>query len=342
VEPGQTHRPVHPLKNWGLRETRGGSAASTAGSTRNGVDQRRQRPARMSLNRRSSSRTISRYPPIRCPTRRRLRNRNSSRLLTKFTIEPRPIEAASTSLPSSEHRAGIVDPTRASLWPLGGGDPVDPVSARNGRDVGPHRTRLRGGRESLPQICRHPGLRFLSRRRDLQRDDVACVCTRSFAQLPAHSEPVASLAVWIERGSKGEAIDGAFNRRHASRRELRTGVLWQGKKGPRADLRGRHRPEEFRSETNPRSGCGHFCMVSLKGNLPLWDAARLLKDVGFDAHAVSSSNATNNLRAAERQRHGPSGSLVCWTSGRRGDANRPDAWQSVPGRWIPDRRGRPS
>src|SRR6266542_905869 len=30
--------------------------------------------------------------------------------------EPRPIEAANASLPGSEHRAGIVDPTRASLW----------------------------------------------------------------------------------------------------------------------------------------------------------------------------------------------------------------------------------
>jgi len=37
---------------------------------------------------------------------------------------------------------------------------------------------------------------------------------------------VASLAVWFERGSKGEAIDGAFDRRHAPRGELRTGVLW--------------------------------------------------------------------------------------------------------------------
>jgi hypothetical protein len=143
-----------------------------------------------------------------------------------FTIEPRPIEAANPSLPGSEHRAGIVDPTRASLWPLGGGDQVDPISARDGRYVRPQRPRLRGGRESLPQICRHPGFRFLSRLHDLQRDDVACVCSRSFAHLPVHSEPVASLAVWLERGSKGEAIDGAFDRRHAPRGELRTGVLW--------------------------------------------------------------------------------------------------------------------
>src|SRR5438128_1126151 len=143
-----------------------------------------------------------------------------------FTIEPRPIEAANTSLPGSEHRAGIVDPTRASLWSLGGGDPVDPISARDGRDVRPQLPRFRGGRESLPQICRHPGFRFLSRRCDLQRDDVACVCARSFAHLPVHSEPVASLAVWLEGGSKGAAIDGAFDRRHARRGGLATGVLW--------------------------------------------------------------------------------------------------------------------
>ena len=103
---------------------------------------------------------------------------------------------------------------------------MDPISARDGRDVRPQRPRFRGGRKSLPQICRHPGFRFLSRRRDLQRDDLACVCARSFAHLPVHSEPVASLAVWLERGSKGGAIDGAVDRRPAPRGELRTGVLW--------------------------------------------------------------------------------------------------------------------
>ena len=40
------------------------------------------------------------------------------------------------------------------------------------------------------------------------------------------------LAVWLERGLKREAIDGAFDRRHAARRELRTSVLWQDEKGP--------------------------------------------------------------------------------------------------------------
>ena len=202
-----------------------------------------------------------------------------------LTIEPRPIEAANASLPGSEHRAGIVDPARASLWLLGGGDPLDPISARDGRDVRPQRPRFRGGRESLPQICRHLGFRFLSRRRDLQRDDVASVCARSFAHLPVHSEPMASLAVWLECGSKGEAIDGAFDRRHAPRGELRTGVLWQGKKGPRADLRGRRRPEEFRAETDIRSGLGHFCLVSLIG-IYFWDAARFTRSTMSDSMLV--------------------------------------------------------
>ena len=40
--------------------------------------------------------------------------------------------SSNASLTGSEHRAGIVDPTRASLWPLGGRDPLDPISARDG------------------------------------------------------------------------------------------------------------------------------------------------------------------------------------------------------------------
>ena len=182
-----------------------------------------------------------------------------------LTIEPRPIEAANASLPGSEHRAGIFDPTRASLWLLGGHDPVDPISARNERDVRPQGPRLRGGRESVPQICRHLGFHFLSRRCDLQGDDVACVCARSFAHFPVHFEPVASLAVRLERGPKVEAIDRAFDRRHAPGGELRTGVPWQGKKGPGAGVRGCRRPEEFRTETDLRSGSGHFCLVVLIG-----------------------------------------------------------------------------
>ena len=43
---------------------------------------------------------------------------------------------------------------------------------------------------------------------------------------------MAFLAVGLERGLKREAIDGAFDRRHAARGELRTGVLWQDEKGP--------------------------------------------------------------------------------------------------------------
>ena len=54
-----------------------------------------------------------------------------------FTVEPRPVEAANASLSGSEHRAGIFDPARARLFLLGGGDPVDPIPARVGRDVRP-------------------------------------------------------------------------------------------------------------------------------------------------------------------------------------------------------------
>ena len=99
-----------------------------------------------------------------------------------LTVEPRPVEAANASLPGSEHRAGIFYPARARLFLLGGGDPVDPIPARIGRDVRPHCARFRSGRgESFLQVGRHLGFRVLSRRRDLERDDVACVCTRRFA-----------------------------------------------------------------------------------------------------------------------------------------------------------------
>ena len=58
-----------------------------------------------------------------------------------FTVEPGPVEAADASLPGSEHRARIFDPARARLWLLGGGDPVDPISALHRRDVRAQRPR---------------------------------------------------------------------------------------------------------------------------------------------------------------------------------------------------------
>lgn len=69
---------------------------------------------------------------------------------------------------------------------------------------------------------------------------------------------MAFLAVWFERGLKGEAIDGAFDRRYAARGELRTGVLWQGEKGPGVALLALRRPEESRLETDLGSGSGHL------------------------------------------------------------------------------------
>ena len=122
-----------------------------------------------------------------------------------------------------------------------------------------HNARAFGrGRESFSQICRHRGFRLLCRGRDLEGDNVARVCARSFAQLPVHFEPVAFLAVGIENRLKREAIDSAFDRCHAAGRELRTSVHWQNKKGPGVGLLALRRPEEFRFETDFRTGFGHF------------------------------------------------------------------------------------
>ena len=72
--------------------------------------------------------------------------------------------------------------------------------------------------------------------------DLELKLIRGFAQLPVHFEPVAFLAVRLEGGLKREAIEGAFDRRHAARRKLRTRVLWQNKKTPGADLAAVGRP----------------------------------------------------------------------------------------------------
>src|SRR5258708_9637680 len=153
-----------------------------------------------------------------------------------LTIESRSIKAAHASLSSSEHFAGAVDPTRASLWQLGGGNPVDPVCESDGRDVGPHCPRLRGGRESLAQIYRDPGFHCFSDWQDLKRNDVAYFYARSFAYLRIHFKPMALVPVRLERGPKGMAIDDAFHCRHTPRRELRPRLLWQHYKGARASL----------------------------------------------------------------------------------------------------------
>ena len=69
---------------------------------------------------------------------------------------------------------------------------------------------------------------------------------------------MALLAIWLESGLKRKAFEGAFDRRHAARRELRTRVLWQNKKAPGAGLGALGRPAEFRFETDLGSGLCHF------------------------------------------------------------------------------------
>jgi hypothetical protein len=161
-----------------------------------------------------------------------------------LVIHPGSIEAAGASFPFGEHIAGTLDPLQARLFPLGRLDPLDPIPARDGRDIRPYGPRFRvGGSESVPQIGRYAGFRFLSHRRNFQRDDIAGLRARRFAQFLVHFEPVTSLAVRLERGSKSHAIEGTLNRRHASRGELHAGFLGQGQKGPRDGLRGCRGPE---------------------------------------------------------------------------------------------------
>jgi hypothetical protein len=77
-------------------------------------------------------------------------------------MESGPVETAHAPFSSSEHLAGIANATRAGFRLLGGCDPVDPVSAGTGRDVGPHRAGRRKGRERFAQVCRNPWFRFQS------------------------------------------------------------------------------------------------------------------------------------------------------------------------------------
>ena len=79
---------------------------------------------------------------------------------------------------------------------------------------------------------------------------------------------MAFLAVWLERGSKGEAIESAFHWRHAARWEVSAGLRRQGEKGPGGVLLGRFWPEEFRGEANLGCEFGHDgigkCWVSVR------------------------------------------------------------------------------
>lgn len=134
---------------------------------------------------------------------------------------------------------------------------MDPIPARAGSDGRPQFSRLRGSRrESFSQIGWHFWFRFFCCRSDLNRENVACVCARGLTQSFLYFEPMTFLAVWLERSLERETIDDAFDRRHATRGELCTGVLWQHEKCPvfLGTFRG---PEEFRFETNLTSNLGH-------------------------------------------------------------------------------------
>ena len=67
---------------------------------------------------------------------------------------------------------------------------------------------------------------------------------------------MAFLAVGFERSLERKAIDGAFDRGHATRGKLRTRVLRQDEKGPGIALLALGGPEEFCFETD--QGFGHL------------------------------------------------------------------------------------
>jgi hypothetical protein len=69
--------------------------------------------------------------------------------------------------------------------------------------------RLRISCESALQIRWYLGFWPISSRLDRQRYSVACLCSSGFAHSFVGPEPVASPAVWFERGLKAETIDGS-------------------------------------------------------------------------------------------------------------------------------------
>ena len=149
-----------------------------------------------------------------------------------LTIKPGPIEATDASLARSEHIAGAIDPARASFWTLCGSNPVDPVSACDGGDVGPRLVCLRVGRERLVQIRGNLGFRFLLNGHDLQGHYVSSSRAGTFLHGFGDLEPMALLPVWLECRTKRTTVDRAVNGRHPARGKLRTGGLRQDKKGP--------------------------------------------------------------------------------------------------------------
>lgn len=106
---------------------------------------------------------------------------------------------------------------------------------------------------------------------------------------------MAFLAVWLERGPKGIAIDGAFSCRHAPRGELRTGAPWQDKKGPRAAVCRFRRSQEFRFETDLRGGFGH-CRAELLIEIHILDVARFNRSILSDSMLMRQLRLTSSLR----------------------------------------------
>jgi len=127
---------------------------------------------------------------------------------------------------------------RCSRLACGGGDPVDRISARVGRDFRTHNFLAFGADvRAFSQIWSAPvGSGSAVAGRDLQREQRRPACAPAASAASGSSfEPVAFLAVGLENRFKGEA-SMVPSIAVMPREEFSTGGLWQDEKGQESAL----------------------------------------------------------------------------------------------------------
>src|SRR5690606_20327982 len=128
-----------------------------------------------------------------------------------LAVHPRAVEAARAAHAGGELVAGRVDALDAGLGLLARSDPGDPVAPRHRGDVGPRRLRRRVGGQRLAQVRGNLRFRFLLHRRDLERDSVARIDSGGLAQRLVDLQPVAALAVRLQRCLEALAFERAVD-----------------------------------------------------------------------------------------------------------------------------------
>ncbi len=113
--------------------------------------------------------------------------------------------------------------------------PADPFPPCHGRNLLPKSVRLRGGLKGTLQIRWHIWFQPFFDWRDRYRHRVARCSLGSFEHGFVDPEPVAPHSIWLERGSKGEVVDGSLNHGLASRWKPRTRLLRHPENSPCSD-----------------------------------------------------------------------------------------------------------